>query len=273
MATTNDVPGDRAYRPAKGLPDMIRSPLRRTAVVAATAGALLLVLAAPAAAHVTVDPNTATQGGFTTVTFRVPNETANADTTKVEVSFPADTPVAFVSLKPVAGWTAATEKTAVQTPITSGAGEVTEAVATITWTAQAGAAIKPGQFQEFDLTLGPLPRTDRMIFKALQTYSNGTVVRWIDDPATGAEPEHPAPVLTLAPAVAGAADRAAAADDGTGTRYGIAGIVLGLAALLLGLAALVLGLLAYRRAGRAAPARTGPQGAEEREPVEAGTAG
>jgi uncharacterized protein YcnI len=242
---------------------MIRSPLRRTAVVAATAGALLLVLAAPAAAHVTVDPSTATQGGFTTVTFRVPNEMDKADTTKVEVRLPTDTPVAFVSLKPVTGWTAATEKTAVQTPNTSDAGEMTEAVATITWTAQSGAAIKPGQFQEFDVSLGPLPGTDRMIFKALQTYSNGTVVRWIDDPATGAEPEHPAPVLTLAPAAAaGAANHVAGADDGTGTRYGIAAIVLGLAALplglaalLLGLAALLLGLLAYRRAGRAAPAK------------------
>jgi hypothetical protein len=36
------------------------------------------------------------------------------------------------------------------------------------------------------------------VFKAVQTYGDGTVVRWIEDQPKGApEPEHPAPVLTL----------------------------------------------------------------------------
>jgi hypothetical protein len=36
------------------------------------------------------------------------------------------------------------------------------------------------------------------VLKTLQTYSDGTIVRWIDDTAAGQpEPEHPAPVLTL----------------------------------------------------------------------------
>jgi hypothetical protein len=95
-----------------------------------------------------------------------------------------------------------------------------------------------------------------MIFKALQTYSDGSVVRWIDEPTTdGTEPAKPAPVLKLTPAAAtdvpaatGSAaptDTAAAAaePDGNGTWAGIVGIVLGLAAL-------VLALLAYRRSGR-----------------------
>jgi len=106
----------------KGLTDMIRSPLRRAAVVAATAGALLLAVAAPAAAHVTVNPDSASQGGFTKVSFRVPNEMDTADTTKLEVTLPTDTPVAFVSLKPVTGWTVRTEKTALKTPIKADVG-------------------------------------------------------------------------------------------------------------------------------------------------------
>jgi uncharacterized protein YcnI len=171
---------------------MTRSPLRRAAVVAATAGALLVAIAAPAAAHVTVNPNSATQGGFTKVSFRVPNEMDRANTTKLEVTIPTDTPVAFVSLKPVTGWTAKTEKTVLKTPIKAEGGEITEAISKITWTAAGDAAIKPGQFQEFDVSLGPLPETDQMIFKALQTYSDGTVVRWIDEPAVGgAEPDTP----------------------------------------------------------------------------------
>ncbi|HEY7271365.1 MAG TPA: YcnI family protein [Actinoplanes sp.] len=251
---------------------MIRSPLRRAAVVAATAGALLLAVAAPAAAHVTVNPNSATQGGFTKVSFRVPNEMDSANTTKLEVNLPTDTPVAFVSLKPVTGWTATTEKTTLKTPIKAEGGEITEAISKITWTAQGDAAIKPGQFQEFDVSLGPLPEADQMIFKALQTYSDGTVVRWIDEPAAGTEPEHPAPVLKLtpaaatgtAPAGAPAAAPAAAEGDGNGTLWGVAGIALGLIALLLG-------LLAYRRAGHA-PAAAGQHEAE-RESVPAGKAG
>jgi uncharacterized protein YcnI len=251
---------------------MIRSPIRRAAVVAATAGALLLAVAAPAAAHVTVNPNSATQGGFTKVSFRVPNEMDSASTTKLEVNLPTDTPVAFVSLKPVTGWTATTEKTALKTPIKAEGGEITEAVSKITWTAQGEAAIKPGQFQEFDVSLGPLPEADQMIFKALQTYSDGTVVRWIDEPVAGTEPEHPAPVLKLAPAAATggtaptgapAAAPAAAQGDGNGTPWGIAGIALGLIALLLG-------LLAYRRAGRV-PAAAGSHEAD-RESVSAGKA-
>src|SRR6185312_14692693 len=160
---------------------------------------------------------------------------------------------------PVTGWTAKTEKTVLKTPIKAEGGEITEAISKITWTAAGDAAIKPGQFQEFDVSLGPLPETDQIIFKALQTYSDGTVVRWIDEPvAGGAEPEHPAPVLKLAPAAAAgstapaaapAAATAAAEGDGNGTPWGIAGIALGMIALLLG-------LLAYRRAGRA-PAAAG----------------
>jgi periplasmic copper chaperone A len=225
---------------------MTRSLLKRVAVVAGAAGALTLAIAAPAAAHVTVNPNTATQGGYAKVTFRVPNETDNADTTKLEVDLPMDTPVPSVSLKPVAGWTVATEKSKLATPIKNHDSEITEAISKITWTADAGAAVKPGQFQEFDVSLGPLPQAKQMVFKALQTYSDGSVVRWIDDPTDGSEPDHPAPLLKLSAASAagatGSAVPAAAGTkgDGNGTPYGIAGIVLGLAGL-------VLGLLAYRR--------------------------
>jgi uncharacterized protein YcnI len=234
---------------------MTRS-LTRMAVVAGAVGALTLAVAAPASAHVTVNPNTATQGGYTKVTFRVPNETTNADTTKLEVNLPTDAPVASVSLKPVSGWTAVAQKSKLATPIKSHDTEITEAVSRITWTAQSGAVIKPGQFQEFDVSLGPLPAANQMIFKALQTYSDGTVVRWIDEPAAdGSEVDHPAPVLKLTPAAAAATAPAAAgpatdtSDDSDST-----GIVLGIVGIGLGLAGLVLGLLAYRRSARSASA-------------------
>ncbi|MDT4986377.1 MAG: hypothetical protein QOI74_471, partial [Micromonosporaceae bacterium] len=191
--------------------------LRGAAVAGAAAIVAALGFAGAASAHVSVsasDP--AIQGGFTRVAFRVPNETENTDTTKVEVHLPPDHPVASVSVMPVPGWTVDAQKTKLATPLKSDDGEVTDAVTVITWTATADAAIKPGQFQEFAVSLGPLPETDKLIFKALQTYSDGNIVRWIEEPGSdGKEPEHPAPTLILAKA--GGAENPASSKTATGT--------------------------------------------------------
>lgn len=226
----------------------------RAGIAVTAAAAAAFAFPAAASAHVTVNPGTATQGGYTKVTFRVPNERDDASTTKVEIAIPTDKPIASVSLKPVQGWTAVAENTKLATPIKTDDGEITDAVSKITWTASPDAVIKPHQFQEFDVSLGPLPVADQIVFKALQTYSGGEVVRWIDEPAAGAEAEHPAPVLKLtkktdAAAAPSATAVTASADDGgdgDGTAVG-----LGAAGLVLGLAGLVVGALAYRRAGAA----------------------
>ncbi|MFU8873062.1 YcnI family protein [Micromonospora sp. SL4-19] len=215
-----------------------------------------------ASAHVTVNPREATQGGYAKLAFRVPNERDNAGTTKLEVALPADAPLASVSVRPMAGWTVQVEKTTLAKPIEMHGNQVTEAPSKITWTAEGGDAnmIKPGQFQEFEVSVGPLPEADTMIFKALQTYSNGEIVRWIEEPSTnGAEAEHPAPVLKLAkaPAKDAAATPAAnsnnvatvQASDTTDTQDGRTGwaLALGIAGLVAGLAGLGFGLLAWRR--------------------------
>ena len=83
--------------------------INRSAVVLTSAAASLLLLATPALAHVTVQGPGATQGGFTKLTFRVPTEKPVA-TTKLEIQFPADAPLAFVSIKPHAGWTVVVKK-------------------------------------------------------------------------------------------------------------------------------------------------------------------
>lgn len=214
---------------------------RRFGVVAVTVLGLLAV-AVPASAHVTVNPKEAVQGGYARVAFRVPNESDDTNTTKLEVYLPEDAPVASVTTMPVPGWTVTVAKRKLATPIEVHGSPISEVVSTLTWTATPDAAVKPGQFQEFPVSMGPLPKVDKMVFKALQTYSDGTVVRWIDPPAgDGAEPESPAPVLTLLPAAAGAAatpatDNPLAVGDakGSGTDwYGVAGLIAGVLALLL----------------------------------------
>lgn len=179
--------------------------LTRPLAAASLTGTLALsavMLGAPAFAHVTVNPNTASQGGYTALTFRAPDESDTAATTKIEVQFPTDHPIASVRTKPLAGWTAKVTTAKPATPLSDDDGPITEVVSTITWTADSAKdAIQPGQYQEFDVSVGPLPETDSVAFKAVQTYSDGTIVRWIDETKAGqAEPEHPAPLLTLTPA-------------------------------------------------------------------------
>ncbi|MGH3487402.1 MAG: DUF1775 domain-containing protein, partial [Actinopolymorphaceae bacterium] len=59
--------------------------------------------------------------------------------------------------------------------------------------------IGPDEFDEFEVSVGPLPEEESMAFPAVQTYDDGEVVEWSDPVREGAaEPEHPAPVLTLA---------------------------------------------------------------------------
>ncbi|MEV4542246.1 YcnI family copper-binding membrane protein [Micromonospora echinaurantiaca] len=229
---------------------MTRHRRSLTAVAALALGAVATAVfgfAAPASAHVTVNPKDAAQGGYARIAFRVPNESDTASTTKVEVVLPENAPVGSVSTMPVPGWTVTVEKRKVDPPVEVHGSQLSEVVSKLTWTAAGNAGVKPGEFQEFPVSLGPLPQVDRMVFKTLQTYSDGNVQRWIEEPTPGAEePESPAPVLTLTAAGASASPTAGApADDddadeveaegvGLATGLGIAGLVAGVAGLLLG---------------------------------------
>ncbi|MCA1656048.1 MAG: YcnI family protein, partial [Pseudonocardiaceae bacterium] len=117
------------------------------------------------------------------------------------LKLPADHPLTSARTKPMPGWTAQVTKVALAEPIEVHGTEVKEAVSTVTWTANAGTRINPGEFQEFELSTGPLPETDQLVIPAIQTYDNNVVVAW-DQPSVdgGDEPEHPAPVVALAPA-------------------------------------------------------------------------
>lgn len=223
-----------------------RTHARRFGTLAVLAGAGVVAFATAASAHVTVNPRTAEQGSYAKVSFRVPNEEDSADTTELVVDFPVDHPLASVSVRPVPGWTAKVVESTLPKPIKTEGGELTKAVTRITWS---GGRIAPGQFQEFDVSLGPLPTdTDTMTFKADQTYSDGQVVKWEQDPGDGSdEPEHPAPTLKLTPkgaadaATAGltarskpAAEAEAGSDDGTARVLGGVGIGAGVIGIAVG---------------------------------------
>jgi periplasmic copper chaperone A len=219
----------------------------RIRVLAAVTGTLTvgwLVLAGPASAHVTVSAPGATKGGNDiAITFRVPTESATLSTVGVAVQFPTGTPIASVSVQAQPGWTFTEKSVKLSTPIKTDDGDITDAVSEIDWkVAPGGSGIKPGEFGEFVVIAGQLPQAAEITFKAVQTYSDGSQVPWIDVPAPGstAEPEHPAPTLQLTAADAPSSVSPAAPSN---TRP----VVLSTIALVLAAAAAVLGGLALRR--------------------------
>jgi uncharacterized protein YcnI len=233
--------------------------LRRFGFAGLVVGAVCL-LGAPAWAHVSISPPSATKGSDAVLSFNVPNESEDATTTQVVIAFPTDRPIAEAAVLPIAGWTDKVDTVKVDKPIQTDAGEVTEAVSQVTWS---GGSIEPGQFQQFTISVGLPADADELEFKALQTYSDGTIVRWIEAETGGAEPEHPAPVLTLtaagdgngttdttaatattAPATGGGSasgDVAKKDDVDSAKTLGVVGIIVGALGLVAGIGAFVLG--------------------------------
>jgi periplasmic copper chaperone A len=241
-------------------------PMSRFAVLVIGLVIASLWSAATAWAHVTVTaPGVVAGDTDATIVFRVPTESDTASTVGLKLQLPTDTPIAGVLVAPQPGWTATIIQTKLAKPIQTDDGAITEVVSQVDWKADAGAGIKPGFFGEFIIIGGKLPDgVTALTFKAIQSYSDGTQVAWIEQPAQGsnAEPDHPAPVLHL-PAANGSAATATAGSASTGALSVTAtsskgaskgaattGIILGAIGVALGAAALVLALRRGRPAGR-----------------------
>jgi periplasmic copper chaperone A len=213
----------------------------RTILLAAAAAALLV---APAAAqgHVLVVPDTAPQGAEMRLDVRVPNERDDAATTKVDVQLPPG--FAEAAVQPVAGWNAKITHVKLDPPVQSDDGPITEGVGRITWTAKSAAdGIPVGGFQDFGLeVLIPGKAGTTLTFKALQTYSNGTLVRWIG----AADSDTPAPTVKVTAAASATPTPTAtpaSASSGGGSSNGLA-----VAALIVGALGLITGAVALTRA-------------------------
>ncbi|MGQ7352340.1 YcnI family copper-binding membrane protein [Quadrisphaera oryzae] len=233
--------------------------LRAGATTALAAG-LLLVPVAAASAHVHVTPDSTAAGGYALLEVRVPNESSSASTTQVQMSLPTDHPFTYAAVQPVPGWTAQVAEAPLPAPVVVDGTTLTKAPRTITWTAQAGGGIAPGQFQQFPVSVGALPAAGTTVqLPTTQTYSDGTVVAWDQPvPSSGVEPENPAPVFTTTAAStghqhddAGASAAATASGSGGATAAGAstgAGTWLGATGAVLGAAALVVSLVRRRPA-------------------------
>lgn len=235
----------------------LRRALKTTAAAMMTAG-MLAAGAAAASAHVHVDPDDTAAGGYTHLTFNVPNESATAKTVKVAVTLPTDTPLTSVSVKPVEGWTAQVTTSDLPQPMTVAGATITKAPSSVVWTADAAHQIGQNEYQSFSLSVGVLPEAGTTVtLPTVQSYTDGTEVKWDEKTVEGqAEPEHPAPSFVTtakdAQPAAGSASAAAPAPAASGTADAPSDG--GTTAGWFGLAAGLLGLIA----GGTALARTRP---------------
>ncbi|ADB54174.1 DUF1775 domain-containing protein [Conexibacter woesei] len=239
--------------------------MRTRTLLAASAATAALALPSAAQAHVTLNPKSIPADSYQVLSVRVPNEDDKAATTKVQLQFPAG--FASASYEAQAGWKAKLVTRRLARPLQTAYGPVDREVASITWTGtrRGLGRIAPGQFRDFRISVKVPGRAgDTLTFGALQTYSNGTVVRWTGRP----DADKPAPTVRLT-----AAERAHGASTRPQAQTAHAGIASrtpapGTTARNVKRVAitfsqrLVTGKLdVYRGSTRVAPARSGPAGA------------
>jgi uncharacterized protein len=155
-----------------------------------------LVLVPLAAAHAELSPEEAKAGSTQRFVLSVENESADAAFVKVVAQFPESVPTAtFVQ---VPGWTRSVTTKPLDTPVTGPDGEtITERIDTVTWE---GGSVGPGEEAEFPFSfLVPEQPGATLFFPTLQTYDDGTVVRWIGAPGS----EEPAPGILITEATGG----------------------------------------------------------------------
>ncbi|MER6628003.1 DUF1775 domain-containing protein [Streptomyces sp. NPDC000987] len=158
---------------------------RRLALVGAAALTATLSLAGPAFAHAEVEADKAQAlAENVTLTFVSEAESDDAGFREVRVVLPEGIAPADVTLDEAPkGW---------KLTVTDDGYSV------------GGTALKPGVDAEYKIKVRQLPEVEQLVFKTIDTYSDGEISRWIELPGGGAEPEQPAPVLKLKAAAPGA---------------------------------------------------------------------
>ena len=182
---------------------LFRMLIRRLAVGLAVGVAVVVLTAVPAAAHVTVSSPDAAPGGFGKLVVRVPNESDTASTTKLPSRAPGRHAVR-VRVDETAPRLDGRDHGAQACQADHGGGlhAVEGGRHRHLDRVRRERGIAPGQFDEFELSLGAFPSdVDTLSFPTTQTYSDGTVVVWDQASVKGQdEPEHPVPTLELAAA-------------------------------------------------------------------------
>jgi hypothetical protein len=165
--------------------------IRSRFVTVTSVAALALGLgAAPAFAHAELSPDTAAAGSDQAFTLSLENESSTAGTVQVALYFPDGQEIPVLAVPDVGEWTGAPQGGA-----GGGPGALGDPAPGITWQRATGS---PKDDPELTFTLRLPSRSGTIQMSVLQTYSDGSVDRWIEPwPAGQPEPERPGPRLTL----------------------------------------------------------------------------
>lgn len=139
------------------------------------------LFAGAASAHVTVQPKETSQGNYEVFTVKVPSESEEVPTSRVEVKIPED--VNITRLEPKPGWTYEVQKDA--------SGKITSVI----WTTE-GEGLLPIEFGMFNMSGKVGDKATEIVWKAYQTYKDGNVVEWVGSE----DAEKPASVTEVHPA-------------------------------------------------------------------------
>ncbi|MEH7883894.1 YcnI family protein [Bacillus sp. JJ1609] len=134
-----------------------------------------------ASAHVNVQPQETSQGKYEVFTVRVPSESEEVQTTKVQVKFPEE--VNITRFEPKPGWTYEVQK------------DDTGKITSVTWTTE-GKGLSSTEFGQFNMQGKVGDDAKEIVWKAYQTYSDGSVVEWVGAP----DADKPASVTVVNPA-------------------------------------------------------------------------
>jgi uncharacterized protein YcnI len=145
----------------------------------------LSFFAGVASAHVTVGPKETSQGKYEMFTVKVPSEKEDVLTTKIEVQIPEE--VNITRFEPKAGWTYEIQK------------DDTSKITSVTWTTE-GEGLSATEFGQFNMNGKVGDKATEIIWKAIQTYSDGSVVEWVE----AEEANYPASITVVNPADASA---------------------------------------------------------------------
>ncbi|MFF0657535.1 YcnI family protein [Micromonospora tulbaghiae] len=146
---------------------------------------------------VTTSPAQVRQGDAIQLSVLVPADKPGTRTTRIELTMPADAPIGEVYPLSVPDWAPTITTRTLDQPVPGmHAAELNQVTHSVSWLRMPGTGTGPARLP---LGMGPMPATDRLTFTVVQTYDDGTVVRWAD-PAGGA---HPAPTVALLPPLPG----------------------------------------------------------------------
>lgn len=226
------------------------------AVTLGVATVIVLGSATAASAHVSATATSTAANSYTTATFSVPHGCDGSPTTKIEFQVPESVIEVTPTVNPNWKITKATEPYAAPTASSEDHAETAaERVTSVTYTAKTPLPADERDTFALSFSLPDGKPGDLVEFPAIQTCEKGSV-EWNQEQRAGeAEPEHPAPSITLTAAEAtdddgdpiAATPTAEAAGTTASSDRDLVGRFLGLGGLVLGAVALVVAVAGTRR--------------------------